>query len=509
MIRILTGKVDDLLNHITMYRLVLYYCAGLLALAFIFGFFGLTPDDPTAFAFTGVVIGAVCWATNSVMSLIFRVPANTESTTITALILALIMPAVTATDKIGVAGIALAAVVAIASKFLLAIHKRHIFNPVAIGVVASAYILDQPATWWAGGNPWLMPFIVIGGLLVVRKVQRFDMLAVYILANVLVTLAFTSPSAWLSTLNETFLSSPLLFAGFAMLTEPLTAPQPRPYRLIFGVIVGALSATTVHIGDFYMTPELAFLVGNAFAFAVSPKGRFKFRLMRIEKMANGCYDFVFRPHKPLSFRPGQYLDWTLDVRHPDDRGNRRTFTIASSPGENEVRLGIKFYRGPSAFKRSMLTMKPGDVIYGSHIAGSFTLPRDGGEKLVFIAGGIGVTPFRSMVQDMIDRQEQRSVVVLYGNNKVDEIAYADVFERAQWELGIKTVYAVADGKAQGSNVHRGFIDEDLIQREVPDYLDRTFFISGPRAMVVRFQNTLRALGIAPSRIRVDFFPGFA
>jgi ferredoxin-NADP reductase len=174
-----------------------------------------------------------------------------------------------------------------------------------------------------------------------------------------------------------------------------------------------------------------------------------------------------------------------------------------------VRLGVKFYRSPSAFKRSLATMKPGDVIYGSQLAGNFTLPKDRSTKLAFIAGGIGVTPFRSMVQDLIDRRDDRSVVLLYGNDNVDEIAYADVFDRAERELGIKTVYAVAEDKALGSNMHKGFIDAALIEREVPDYKDRMFYISGPRAMVLRFRRVLKELGVARSRIREDFFPGFA
>ena len=505
----LLAPIDRLLNVTSMYRLVLYYVAGLLVIAFAFGFVNLAPIDPTALAFSVVLITALCWATNSVFSVIFRVPPNTESIYITAFILALIMPPVVATDKAGLAGLFLASFVAIASKYLLAIGRKHVFNPVAIGVVASAYILDQPATWWVGGNVYLLPFVIAGGLLVVRKVQRFDMLAIFVLVNVAVTLALLPMSEFATTLRETFLSSPLLFAGFAMLTEPLTAPQGKTTRLIFGAIVGALSSAAVHVEDFYLTPELAFLAGNAFAYAVSPKGHFKLTLLSVEKTATGCYDFIFKPNRKLAFRPGQYLDWTLDVRNADNRGNRRTFTIASSPAEDVVRLGVKFYPQPSAFKRALLAMKPGDTVYASQLAGSFTLPKDEQEKLVFIAGGIGVTPFRSMVQDMIERDVRRPVVFFYGNNKVDEIAYASLFEEAAWKLGLKTVYAVADGSAKGANVHRGFIDQSLIQREVPDYRERTFYISGPHAMVVRFQRMLKDLGVASSRIKVDYFPGFA
>lgn len=101
------------------------------------------------------------------------------------------------------------------------------------------------------------------------------------------------------------------------------------------------------------------------------------------------------------------------------------------------------------------------------------------------------------------------MVLLYGNNKVDEIAYSDVFDRAEEELGLKTVYAVAESREAGTNMHPGFIDAALIRREVPDYKERTFYISGPRAMVIRFQRVLKQMGIARRRIKVDFFPGFA
>src|SRR5437868_4507715 len=180
--------IDDALNQITMYRLVLYYIGALLAIAFVLGFSKLTPHDPTALAFSVVLITTVCWATNRLFAMFFHIPLNIESAYITALILALILAPVTARDALGVAGLILASVAAIASKFVLAIYRKHIFNPVAIGVVASALVLDQPATWWVGGNLTLLPFVLAGVLLVLRKVQRFDMFGAYLLGNVVATL---------------------------------------------------------------------------------------------------------------------------------------------------------------------------------------------------------------------------------------------------------------------------------------------------------------------------------
>jgi len=501
--------IDPMLNRITMYRLVLYYVGALLLAAFGFGFVQLVPHDPTALAFSGVIILGTCWAANRLFAEILDVPVNSESVMITAIILALIIPPVVASNLMGIAGLVLASVSAIASKFLIAYRRRHIFNPVALGVAVSAVLIDQPATWWVGGNMALASIVLIGGLLVVRKVQRFDMLGAYIAANLAITLLTTSPENWLEAISQTFLSSPLLFAGFAMLTEPLTAPQAVWPRIAYGAIVGALSSPNVHIGAWYLTPEQAFLFGNAFAFAISREGRHKLTLHAVEKMAEGCYDFIFHSDRKLAFRPGQYMDWTLDVDHADERGNRRPFTIASAPTEDKVRLGVKFYPQPSAFKRNLAGMRPGDVIYASHVAGHFTLPQKQDEKLVFIAGGIGITPFRSMVQDMLHRQDKRDAILLYGNNTVEDIAYFDLFSEAESTLGLRTIYALAQNKVAGRNVHTGFIDEALIRREIPDFSERTFYLSGPHAMVVKFQKTLRDLGVPRRAIKVDYFPGFA
>lgn len=501
--------IDHLLNRITMYRLVLYYVAALVGVTFVLGFAGLVPEDPTALTFSAALILGTCWFTNRLITEFLRIPANAESFYITALILALILAPVTAADPLGVAGLLLASVVAIASKFVLAIGRKHIFNPVAIGVVVAALVLGRPATWWVGGNLILLPFVLIGGLLVTRKVQRFDMIGAYVLANLATTAATTPLDMIGMAIQQTFLYSPLLFAGFAMLTEPMTAAHGSRTRLVFGAIVGGLSSPNVHFGSLYLTPEMAFLMGNIFAYAVSPKGRFKLTLLRIEQMAAGCYDFVFQPDRPPVFQPGQYLDWTLAVPVPDNRGNRRPFTIASAPSETEVRLGVKFYDTPSAFKVSLSAMRPGDVIYGSQIAGSFTLPANPAEKLAFIAGGIGITPFRSMIQELVNRGERRSIVLLYGNNTLAEVAYAELFDQARRRLGLRTVYAVAQPEEPGCDVHHGFIDAALIAREIPDWTERTFYISGPRTMVVLVQTVLQQLGVRRSRIRLDYFPGFA
>ena len=504
----LMQRIDGFLNHTTMYRLVLYYCAALLAADFGLGLAGMAQHDPAQLLFSTAIICAVAYSVNRVFAAVWRVPANVESVWITALIVALIMSPVAPADWYGMAGLAVAAAAGIASKFLLAINRKHIFNPVALGVLVSAYVLNEPATWWVGGTVWLLPITLVGGLLILRKLQRFEMVLAYLGAALCIAIGAADFGTYFITLKETILASPLLFLGFAMLTEPMTAPAARWPSLIFATLVGVTSSTAFHVSAFYPTPEMALLLGNAMAWVINPKHRFKLVLHRVEKTASGCYDYVFNSNRQIQHQAGQYLDWTMQVPRSDVRGNRRTFTIASSPSESELRLGVKFYGQPSAYKTAMLNMQPGDVVYAAQLAGDFVLPK-GNDKIAFIAGGIGITPFRAMIQHMLDVGDKRTTTLFYGNNRAAEIAYVDVFNRAESELGLRTVYAVAERAQAQTNFHSGFIDADLIMREMPDYAERLFYISGPRAMVQTFEKVLGELGIARNRIKTDFFPGFA
>lgn len=501
--------IDSVLNRITMYRLVLYYLVILLTTAILFSFFGVLNFSPLNLVFSTFVILVVCWITNAVFSRSFAAAPNIESAYITAFILALIISPVAPTNGAGVGFLIFASVWAMASKYIFAIGKKHIFNPAAFGVALSAFAINQSATWWVSGSLALMPFVIIGGLLIVRKIRRLDLVLAFSVAA-LVAIVATSPSnGALTPIMQTLLHSSFFFLALVMLTEPLTMPPSRLLRICYAVIVGIFFAPNVHIGSAYFSPELALLVGNIFVYVVSPKRRFMLTLIGRNKLADATYEFVFLPDHPISFRPGQYLEWTLGHRGSDTRGNRRFFTIASSPRESTVRLGVKFYEPESSFKRTLINMQPNDTMSASHIAGDFVLPKDPKKKLVFIAGGIGVTPFRSMVQYLTETKDARPVVLLYSNKTATEIAYKDVFDRASREIGMKTVYALTNESAPIPGTYNGFIDAELIAHEIPDFHERTFYLSGPHGMVTAFEKTLKDMGVSRFNVKTDYFPGFA
>ena len=363
--------LDDRLDRITMYRLVLYYLLALLLVAFAVSFTGLLPVAPLDLALSTAVVVAVAWATNALFVRVFAVPESTDSVLITALILILIMSPAHWSDLDGIGALVFAAVWAMAGKYIFAIGRRHIFNPAALAVFLAGLLLNQPPTWWIAGNAPLLPFVLIGGLLTVRKLHRGDLVASCIVATAVVLLVTSDPADDWSAFVNTVVYSPLLFAAFVMLTEPLTTPPGRRYRIIYGAIVGAFLAPTLSFGSVYFTPEAALLIGNVFAYAVSPKRRFALTLQKVEQTAATAYDFVFGSDRPLAFAPGQYLEFALAVPHGDSRGNRRYFTIASAPTEAGVRLGVKLNPRPSAFKQALTSMKPGDTIFASGLAGRF------------------------------------------------------------------------------------------------------------------------------------------
>jgi ferredoxin-NADP reductase len=293
------------------------------------------------------------------------------------------------------------------------------------------------------------------------------------------------------------LSTPLVFFASIMLTEPLTTPPTKSLQMFYGILTGILFAPAIHLGSVYSTPELALMVGNIFSYIVSPKKKLILILKKIQKISVDSYDFIFTPDQEMRYRPGQYMEWTLAHSRPDSRGIRRYFTLASSPTEPELRLGVKFYDKGSTFKKKLLELKSGEKIVASGLSGDFVLPKDRNKKLVFIAGGIGVTPFRSMIQYLIDKNEPRDITLLYSNKTVGDVAYKEVFDRAQELLGIKTVYSI------------GKMDTKIIVEQVPDYMERMFYLSGPQSVVTSFQKILQSMGIKANNIKTDFFPGFA
>jgi ferredoxin-NADP reductase/Na+-translocating ferredoxin:NAD+ oxidoreductase RnfD subunit len=503
-------SLDSLVDGITMYRLLLYYLIALLLIAMGLSASGNLHYNPLYIAISTLILVAACWLTNKVFSYVFEAPTNTESSILTALILALIIKP----DPTGFGITFLLAVsgLAISSKYLLTIRKKHLFNPAAIAVVLTALGPRQSANWWIG-TAAMLPFVLAGGILLARKINRGRMVLTFFISVSLATILYSllSRADVFSSLHNMILSSPVAFLGFVMLSEPSTSPPTARKQTLYAALVGVLVPPQVHLLRFYSSPELALAAGNIFSYLVSPKTKLFPMLKQKIKIAPDSADFVFSPGRKLAYKPGQYMEWTLPHHKTDSRGNRRYFTLASSPTEPDLRIGVKFYEDGSSFKEALLDMDEETPIVAAQLAGDFVLPKDRAQKIVFIAGGIGITPFRSMAKYLLDKNEQRPITLLYSARTEADIAYKHVFEAARLSIGLKTIYAITGDNttASGPNTHAGPITSRLIKAAVPDYLDRVFYVSGTHAMVVAMQDILAELGVSHHHIKVDFFPGYA
>ncbi len=493
-----------------MYRLLLYYLLGLLAAAIVFSSIGVMNYNGFEIGISaGVLVGA-CWVINKIFASIFNAPTNPESSILTGLILALVIPPTF--NNFGFLFMLAASGLAIASKYILTIRYKHIFNPAAIAIVLTALGPRQSASWWVG-TAAMLPLVIIGGILVMRKIRRESMVIMFLVTTTAATALFATigGASALTSLREMALTSSAFFLGFVMLTEPYTSPTTLTKQLWYAAIVGVLLTPQTHIGHYYTSPEVALIIGNLFAYVVSSKTKlFPILREKIEIAAN-TFEFRFMSQQKLAYEPGQYMEWTLPHDNTDDRGARRWFTLASSPTENSIKIGVKFYDKGSSYKDAMLTMDQNTPIVASQLAGDFVMPKDTAEKLVFIAGGIGVTPFRSMIKYLIDMNQERSVRMLYSARSHEGFAYKDVFEEARRKLGINTMYVTSRNSTTKAMPHTipGPITGKLITRVIPDYADCMFYISGTRPMVEDIQEALEQLHVPLHRIKVDFFQGYA
>jgi ferredoxin-NADP reductase len=224
----------------------------------------------------------------------------------------------------------------------------------------------------------------------------------------------------------------------------------------------------------------------------------KLKLTARKAESPGVESFIFKPEKPLVWKAGQFLHYVLNHAPTDDRGSDRWFTIASAPCERHVILTTRFTseRG-STFKKSLKALKPGDAIEISDLDGDFIVS-DARKEYIFIAGGIGITPFRSILKQAEHEKKSLRVTLLYANRK-HVAAYKKEFDAmAKRNAKLKIHYLF----------HPRRIDEQTIKEFVPDLSTPFFYVSGPEPMVESIGKMLQQIGVSKDRIKQDWFPGY-
>jgi len=497
--------IERKLDGLTMYRVVLYGLATISCTALVLSVAGVLSVSPVALVLSFVVGHLAVVLAHTLCVRVFRMPGNIESSLITAGILFLVVnPVSTVSGLIAVAGISAGAIFL---KYIVRYHMRHLFNPVALALVLAGLAGYYGVGWWVGSR-YLLPVVIVAGLLVAKKTRRLPVVLVYVLVSaVTVSLWFVDTVPVSETLIRHFISWPTIFFATFMLTEPLGLPSTKNRQYVYAGIAGVLGAIPFSFGILHGTPELALLGANLFTFVVDRPKRLRLTLTRKREVGTRTVEYSFAPSAPLRFVPGQYMEWTLMHTTPDARGIRRYFTISSAPSDEEVSFAVRHVEKTSTWKAVLAALPVGGVLYATQRSGDFML-RSRTPHHVLIAGGIGVTPFISMIRDACARQVAIPATLFYCNKTQDDVAFLDEVTEGLPE-GMKTVH-VLETLTGNEFVHEtGFVTEELVKRHVPAWNEATYYISGPPPLVNAYKKLLRDMGISQFRIVTDYFPGLA
>ena len=224
----------------------------------------------------------------------------------------------------------------------------------------------------------------------------------------------------------------------------------------------------------------------------------KLKLAAKKTESPGVVSFIFKPDEPLTWKAGQFLHYVLNHAPTDDRGSDRWFTIASASYERHVMLTTRFApKQSSTFKKTLKALKVGNSIEVSDLDGDFIVG-DARKQYVFLAGGIGITPFRAILKEAAHAGTPLHATLIYAN-QAKVAAYKEELETmARRNANFKIHYLFSPQR----------IDKETVKKLVPDLKKPHFYVSGPEPMVEGVGKMLQKMGVPKKQIKQDWFPGY-
>jgi glycine betaine catabolism B len=219
--------------------------------------------------------------------------------------------------------------------------------------------------------------------------------------------------------------------------------------------------------------------------------------------APGIFSYYFTPEKPLRYIPGQFIELTLPHDKPDDRGISRWFTLTSIETDDEIQITTKLTEQSSSFKSHVQTLRPGDEVSVSEPMGDFVLPRNSETPLLFVAGGMGVTPFVSMLRHIAKTNETHDIQFLYAVHSEDDIIFQEVFDAAHVHATI-----VVSNPSEAWGGERGHLSANHVLKLTEPKPDSLVYLAGPEPMVEELHKDLLAQKIPSNQLVTDFFHGY-
>jgi ferredoxin-NADP reductase len=234
---------------------------------------------------------------------------------------------------------------------------------------------------------------------------------------------------------------------------------------------------------------------------------FTTKLLGSQEVARGTMAFRFERPEGFAFKAGQAINLALvDPPETDAKGNSRTFSVASAPGEESVQVATRMR--DTAFKRVLGSLPAGAVVKMRGPMGNFTLPDDLSRPVVLLAGGIGITPFMSMLRHEDREGSRRERVLFYSNRSEFDAPFLGELQRlARAGRGLRLVARITEN-APAPGTWGGIADPELLARELQGVASPVFYLAGPPGMVGALRKALGAMGAPADAIRTDEFYGY-
>lgn len=219
------------------------------------------------------------------------------------------------------------------------------------------------------------------------------------------------------------------------------------------------------------------------------------KLIKKHKETDSVTSFIFEPEKKIKWAAGQYIVYRLPHENQDLRGKTRFFTISSSPFENYPTITTRIEEKPSSFKNALNNLKIGTKIEAKEPDGDFVI-KALSKHHIFIAGGIGITPFMSIIRQLDFDKKDVDITLLYANKNKEIVFKKELDAIAQKHKKLKLNYFISPAR----------IDKKVLKEFVNN--KNIFYVSGPDPMVEAMLKILDELGVKKENIKDDYFSGY-
>lgn len=232
--------------------------------------------------------------------------------------------------------------------------------------------------------------------------------------------------------------------------------------------------------------------------------RHKTKLIRHEEIAEGTMVFHFEKPAGYEYKAGQASDFTLP-----EIGETHTFSLASAPHEPDIMIATRMR--DTKFKNTLKNLAPGAEVEVLDASGDLILHADPKKPAVFLAGGIGITPFRSIILDAREKNKPHPLVLFYSNRRPEDATFLSELETLTGKMPdytfVGTMTDMGNSKRPWGG-ETGYITEKMLRKYLPDLSTPTYYMAGPQTFVAAMRKMLNGAGVLDDFIRTEEFSGY-